>query len=204
MRALRYSIYILSLTLCWHCALDSNEVIDDTKPVFFIKGQWGTAAYDLNAGVADYYLFTDFAAGGPADDNRLLLTGTFAKTGCTAQCPLSVSFIFQNSESGNRADVARLLSTFAQYSYAAGLSTASRTYVRIELKDPDGTVWRSNEGSQPVGTSFFEVDNAEVYELNEKKQPTWRMSVDFSCQLYQNGEMRLLKGSGRIAVAHPR
>jgi hypothetical protein len=202
MTTLRYLMYVFLLAQMWRCSADTSDM-DDTQPIFFLSGQWGGSVMDIKAGVGNYYLFTDYRPGGPADSNRLLLSGRFATVGCTNQCPVSVAFFFQNNQPGGQVDIQKLLSLQKMYPYTALISTADLTRVRIELQGPDGAVWRTDDGPQLLNARFG-VTRVGPYKDNENKQATWQMTVDFDCLLYRNGEARALQGAGVIAVAYPR
>ncbi len=75
--------------------------------------------------------------------------------------------------------------------------------VAIQWVDAQGQTWRSDRGQQPVD-AYFIVSKSESYDLNENGQNTRKMEVSFNCMLFDNnGEARLITGTGVIAVAHP-
>lgn len=77
--------------------------------------------------------------------------------------------------------------------------------VNIRWVDENNSVWESRLNAQP-GSSYFQIESAEPYELNENSQKTYKMQVSFSCRLYSVLEPMLYKvitGTAVIGVAYP-
>ncbi|MBL7783139.1 MAG: hypothetical protein JNM22_18055 [Saprospiraceae bacterium] len=77
--------------------------------------------------------------------------------------------------------------------------------VNIRWVDENNAVWESRLNTQP-GSSYFQIESAEPYDLNENGQKTYKMEVAFSCRLYSVVEpllYKVLTGTAVIAVAYP-
>lgn len=77
--------------------------------------------------------------------------------------------------------------------------------VSIRWVDENGISWESEKGEQPDNASFIILDS-EPYENNENGENTRKMTVSFSCLLFNAdnpAESRQMNGTTVLAVAYP-
>lgn len=77
--------------------------------------------------------------------------------------------------------------------------------VNIRWIDTNGIAWESQKGAQNTD-AFFQVLDSSPYENNENGQETWKMTVSFSCLVYNTSnpsESKPMNGTAVIAVAYP-
>ncbi len=75
--------------------------------------------------------------------------------------------------------------------------------VAIQWVSRDGVIWRSDRGAQ-VADNFFFTKNSSLYLTNENGQKTYKVFVEFRCNLFNNsGQFIPILGSGVIALAYP-
>ncbi|MCB0651361.1 MAG: hypothetical protein KDC85_08825 [Saprospiraceae bacterium] len=98
----------------------------------------------------------------------------------------------------------------AQFSYSTSMVTDSTeapaqfSTVTVIYRDGQGGIFRSDRQAQGMN-AFFEVQEVADFQLNEFGEPTKKVKLGFSCDLFAtNGSMiKINSGQGTIGVAYP-
>lgn len=88
-------VFLGSMVLAF-VACDPTELPEPTDgdPVFRLEGNLDNAAFELAAGVEDYFMFTELS---PTDDGNLRSLSRLEELGCTLDCAPSWQFEFNGS-----------------------------------------------------------------------------------------------------------
>lgn len=145
-----------------------------------------------------------------ADTMSVSSTGTYCfevtnAYGCSAERCITISQLSQEINS-----IEYCYSAFSYQVTPLDPSTTSGTAeydfskIQISYTSKDGTEYRSDRFSQPQ-SSFFIVESAGSYELNEFQQPTLKLDASFRVVLYNDlGEGVLMdNGEATFGVAIP-
>ncbi|MFN0213742.1 MAG: hypothetical protein ACKVT2_05750 [Saprospiraceae bacterium] len=202
-------LFIATVALFWS-ACSTSEPIDagfDT-PVFSISMEIDSNTNtSLTAGKNSVYHFTRVDQGA---DSILVMSGAFADASCPeGNCPGSVKFVFRNEwqEDFVRPDVIFAADKFWDYKSPLD-DSLSLEKLAVQWVLPDGTVLRSDQLSQPQDTfgslSHFVILDSEPWEINERGETTWKMTIDFTCWMLDSikNEEQKIRGSGVIAVGY--
>lgn len=202
-------LFIATAALFWS-ACSTSEPIDggfDT-PVFSISMEIDSNTNTaLTAGKDGRYLFTRVERGA---DDVLVMSGALADASCPeGNCPGSIKFVFRNEwqEDFVRPDVIFAADKFWDYKSPLDDSLAQKK-VAVQWILPNGSVLRSDLLPQPQDTfgslSHFLILDSEPWEINERGETTWKMTIDFTCWMLDSSQNQSQKisGSGVIAVGY--
>ena len=175
------------------------------SPVFSVSIESDSlSTVDMTAGKNGVYLFTQVKRG---LDEVLVMSGSFADSNCpTGDCPGSLRFEFRNEWQENfvRPDTLFLPGLWP-YTWLYSPDVLTKT-VAIRWVSPDGVVLRSDifPQLQNPDSIYFNVLKSESWENNELGDKTWKMDVNFACQLVDSmqTQVQFVVGSGVIAVAY--
>jgi hypothetical protein len=208
--------YFLGLALLFFlsCAKDNYISVASDVPVFYSKFTFGGLSNVLTAGV-ESYLFTDYRH---TDDSVTVYSGIFADPVCyiadTMQCRRQLSFFLRGFEKNSETLPAKF--TVSEYNFGNvydSLDTTSGVPIAniddprlgtasIQWIDNDGVLWRSD--LLPQSFYKFYIRSTDTYIANERSQNTIKMSVTFSCTLYNPSfEAKKIEGEAVIAIGTP-
>lgn len=200
----KFNILILLLiaitwSSCEEADLPQNFV---GEPIFNISANLDALPLSISAGADDFFMATTYGQ----INGAYQLKGTLLQINCN-NCPEQLSFNFIhtadiiNPEPFNIDEAL----TIGNYSFLSTFTTGvnSGTIVEIAYTSPDNIAYCSNLGEQPQ--SSFEVLVIEDFENNEFGQRTKKLTIRFTCDLYDvnNNVLHLTDGIGTIAVAYP-
>ncbi len=200
-------IFIVLAALIWS-ACTKSDLPDPVfeNPVFMVNfDSTSEGPASVTAGKDGIYLFTEVSRG---FDELLVLSGAFADSKCpTGDCPGSLRFEFRNEWTQDFVRPDTLFrEEFWPYYWFYNPDIQPQT-VTIRWVRSDGAIFRSDIFPQfPNQDSIhFTVFKSGAWETNENGEKTWKMDIDFACQLFdstQQSQPKFVKGTGVIAVAY--
>jgi hypothetical protein len=218
----KYNIFIclMALSCLQACSkADSTTEVPGDKPVFYTVLNMANRRDSLVAGHRDYYMFSNYTSRGATTGRNewLIFQGNLRRVSCGKTmsqsgsiCDRNLLFEFFNTQPGEKPSEASLTVGARTFSRPNSLDSLlpAEPLVRLQWVDELNRTWDTECIQQPSDT-YFLVDEAREYALNELNLPTRLFRVRFNCMvanrtLTANVPIVRCIGEGVIAVGYPR
>ncbi len=206
MKKINSLIFILILFLGLSCSKDDELALSDvysSVPVFTFSAN--NNAYSIEAGVADFYMFTDYERD---SSNVFSFISRFSTlSDCVENCSEELLIKIRDTAPLDNVDSLEISAAITTGSYNFGLAAdLDFSVVAIQYTDREGNTYRSDILDQN-GEGLFEVLDIQDYDINENGDPTKKLEINFNCILQnpENGEIIAFNNAhGFIGIAYPR
>lgn len=213
-------IFLLAFLGLQACSADKSTWDEmSNKPVFYTVLNIAGRKDSLVAGQKDYYMFSNFTTRiNIAGRNEwLIFQGNLRRVSCGkisqsgSMCDRNLLFEFFNKQPGNKPTETALAVGARAFSRTNSLDTIlpAEPLVRMQWIDSANQLWDTECIPQPSDT-YFLVDEAREYSVNELNQPTRLFRVRFNCMIGHRltpssvAAIQRCIGEGVVAVGYPR